>query len=358
MRLSGLDILRVIAGLALIVTHAAFWLAPFHFPATAWMFLDHVSIELFLVAMGFLVAQRLLALEQNVPILLSWVRSFFRLWPLFLLLLVANLMILPAQDSGPNWAMYLLFSQNLAWPHPQFFNEAWIVSTAMMVLLALPVLCRLLQRLGFSAGLVALIGLLLMTTVLRGWLVLGNDPAFDDGVRKTLITRLDLPVYAVLAAWLWVHRYEVIIRWRVILALLGTSMLVATGWVHFSVPLDQSDSARIFLFPLCDAAWLMLLPWVCALQVPERLSNALQVLASSAFAGLLTTITLLRVGSILGVPLHATSKLQGVLMLTSYLLLAGGVAIMAFLLVDRPLLALRDRWIPWPTEHAKPLADN
>ena len=358
MRLSGLDLMRIIAGLALMLAHAGFWLRPFDIPDALWMFIGHVSVELFLVAMGFLIAQRLLSVEGRVPILRSWARSAFRLWPLYLLLLLVNFLLLPASDAEPSWVPYLFLGQNFAWPHPHFFGEAWIVAAAMLVLLIVPVLCRLLQALGFSAGVVVLTGLLLMSTVLRGWLVLATNPSFDEGVRKILLTRLDLPVYAVLAAWLWVNRYEVIIRWRAILAVLGGCILGATAWLHLSIPLDQSIGARIFLFPLCDAAWLMLLPWVCALQVPARLARGMQVVASSAFAGLLTYITILRLASVLGLPLAATSKLQGVLMLSSFVLLASGVAILVTLVLDRPLLTLRDRWLPMPAEHAEPVSER
>lgn len=358
MRLSGLDLLRIIAGLALMVAHAGFWLAPFGIPDTVWIFVGHVSVEVFLVATGFLIAQHLFAAERRVPILRSWARSLFRLWPLYVLLLIVNLTMLPVADSRPDWIAYLFLSQNLVWPHPQLFGEAWIVAAAMLIVLLVPVLCRLLQPLRFAAGSVVVIGLLLMTTVLRGWLVLANDPTFDEGVRKILITRLDLPIYAVLAAWLWVHRYEVIIRWRAILASLGVCMLAATAWVHVSIPLDESTGARVFLFPLCDAAWLMLLPWVCALEVPARLANGLKILASSAFAGLLTYITILRAASALGLPLVATDKLQGLLMLSSFVLLATGVAILVSLLLDRPLLALRERWLPALPDHAVPVTER
>lgn len=358
MRLPGLDLLRLVAALALMLAHAGFWLAPFGIADSLWVFISQVCVDLFLVAMGFLVAQHLFAAEQKIPVLRSWARSVFRLWPLYAILFAVNVMLLRAGDPQPDWVSYLLLGQNLSWPHPGFFGEAWIVAAALLVLLVVPALARLLQPLGFGAGIVVLAGLLLMTTVLRGWLVLNDDPAFDEGVRKILIARLDLPIYAVLAAWLWVHRYEAIIRWRGILAGAGVAMLATTAWVHFSLNLDQSVAARVFLFPLCDAAWLMLLPWVSALQLPERLARGLQVLASSAFAGLLTYITILRAASAFGVPLLATSKLQGVLMVSSFVLLATGVAILVSLLLDRPLLTLRERWLPLRPDHAVAVTDR
>lgn len=358
MRLPGLDLLRILAALALMVVHAGFWLAPFGIRDAVWMLIGHVAVELFLVSMGFLVAQRLLSAEQKVPIVRNWVRSALRLWPLYALFLAFNLALVPADEPAPFWPAYLLFGQNLAWPHPHFFGEAWIVAAAAVILLVVPVLCRVLQSRTFAGGLLVLIGLLLTTSVIRGFLVSEGNPAFDEGVRKVLIARLDLPVYAVLAAWLWVHRYAVIIRWRSALALGGVAALVATAWIHLNVPLDQSIAARTFLFPLCDAAWLMLLPWVCSWQMPDRICKFARVLASSAYAGLLTHVTILRVIAAAGMPVMAASQQQGLLMLSSFLLLASGFAILIYHALDRPLLTLRERWLPVTPDHPARLAER
>ena len=355
MRLPGLDLLRIIAGLALMVCHAGFWLGPFGIPDTFWLFLGHIAVELFLVAMGFLVAQGLLAAEHDIGIARHWARSAFRLWPLYLILLALNLLLVPAEEARPPWLAYLFLTQNIASPHPSFFGEAWIVAAAAMMLLVTPVLCRLLRLQTFLAGIGILIGMLLMTTALRGLLVWAGDPSFDAGVRKILIARLDLPLYAVLAAWLWVHRYAVIIRWRGALAIFGVSMLIASAWIHLDVVLDHSIAARVFLIPLGDCAWLMLLPWVCSWQMPDRFSALFRGGADSAYAGLLTHVTILRLAAFGGLSLVARSPSQGVAMLLSFVLLASGVAILVQRVLDRPLLALRERWWPISPEHPVPV---
>lgn len=355
MRLPGLDLLRIVAGLALLVCHAGFWLGPFGIPDTVWMLIGHMAVELFLVSMGFLVAQRLLAAEQQVSIARSWARLAFRLWPLYALLLAFNLILAPQSESIAAWPSYVFLAQNFAWPHPHFFGEAWIVAAAALTLLVVSVLCWLLQSRTFANGMLVLIGLLLTTTALRGLLVWVGDPSSDEGVRKILISRLDLPIYAVLAAWIWVHRYAAIIQWRVVFGLLGAAALVTIALIYVNVTLDHSVAARVFLFPFCDAAWLMLLPWVCSLQMTERLSEGVRVVASSAYAGLLTHVTVLRVGASIGMPLLATSRLQGVLMLSSFVLLASGVAILTYLVLDRPWLTLRERWLPVSLEHSVPI---
>ena len=59
-RLAGLDLLRVVAGGALMVCHAGFWLAPFGWPDALWFMFGHVGVEAFLVTTTFLAARLLL----------------------------------------------------------------------------------------------------------------------------------------------------------------------------------------------------------------------------------------------------------------------------------------------------------
>jgi hypothetical protein len=273
------------------------------------------------------------------------------LWPLYLLFLLCNYALLPGDAATPHWARYLTLTQNLAWPHPDFFGEAWIVAAALLVAVVVPLVCRILHQGRFAAGLLCLLGLLLITLCLRGLLVWTENPPFDSGVRKILVARLDLPVYGVLAAWLWVHGYEFIMRWRGTLALIAVAMLAAIAWVHLVVPLDASLSARIFLFTLCDVAWLCLMPWVCSLDVADAIARPARIIAASAFAGLLTHVTALRLLHAKGVSLAAGSGMSGILMLLSVIVLAVGVALLVRLALDRPLVALRDRSLPRSAQH-------
>jgi peptidoglycan/LPS O-acetylase OafA/YrhL len=352
----GLDLLRIAAGLALVVCHAGFLLAAFAIPDTVWMLIGHVGVEFFLVSYGFLLAEQSLKSDRSISILRQWARAALRLLPLYLVFLLCNYALLPDGVPTPSWSAYLTLTQNLAWPHPPFFGEAWIVAAAFLVALVVPLVCRVLHQGRFAAGLLCLLGLLLLTLCLRGLVVWTENPAFDSGVRKILITRLDLPVYGVLAAWLWIHGYEFIMRWRGTLALIAVAMLVVTGWTHLHVALDTSMSARIFLFTLCDVAWLCLMPWVCSLDVADAIARPARIIASSAYAGLLTHVTVLRLLQARGVSFEAGDGWSGILMLLSVIVLAVGIALLVRLALDRPLIDLRDRRLPRNPQHPVPVA--
>lgn len=352
----GLDLLRLGAGLALIICHAGFWLSPFRLPDTIWMLLGHVGVELFLVSTGFLLARRAFAASHPESIWLNWMRALFRLWPLYAVLLVVNLLLLPADSAPPSWITYLGFAQNLGWPHPEFFGEAWIVAAAAMIMLIVPLFAKALHNRQFLTGMLCISAVLLAAHILRGLLVWQGDPVFDRGVRKILVLRLDLPFYGLLVAWLWTRRYAVLMRWRGTLAMVGLIMLLVIGWIHLAVPLDTSTPARIYLLPLCDLAWALVLPWACSAQVRGTAATLAEGLAISAFAGLLTHMTALRVGAAYGMSFAPSSASSGILTLLSYVLLATGIALLVCRLIDRPWIALRDRWLPLAADHSSPVA--
>ena len=357
-RMPGLDLLRLVAGLALMVCHAGFWLSPFRIPDTFWLLLGHIGVELFLVSTGFLLARRAFASKRPESIPRNWMRALFRLWPLYAILLAVNVVLSPASNTEAVWIAYLGFAQNFAWPHPDLFGEAWIVAAAAMIMLVVPVVARALHGRRFSVGLLYLGSLLLAAHALRGLLVWQGDPAFDLGVRKILIARLDLPFYGLLLAWMWTHRYAALVRWRGALAIAGLALLGLSTWAHLGVPLDTSMVARVYLLPLCDLAWMLLLPWACVLRVSHPLAVVAEGLAASAFAGLLTHMTALRIGASFGMSVEPASMPIGILMLVSYVLLATGLALLVCRLIDRPWLALRDRWLPLAPNHPGPVAER
>jgi peptidoglycan/LPS O-acetylase OafA/YrhL len=358
MRMPGLDLSRIVAGLALIVCHGGYWLAPFQFPDTLWMLLGHMGVELFLVSSGFLLAEHALRATPPPPVVQAWLKTLLRLWPLYAVFLFCNLALLPADAGRPPLIAYLTLTQNLAWPHPRFFGEAWIVTAAATVALTVTLVCRMLRHLGFRPGLLVIVGLLLAGHALRGLLVALGDPSFDEGVRKILIARLDLPFYGVLVAWLWIHRYEALMRWRGLLAMLSLCMLVATAAIHFTVPLDTSRAARILLFPLGDLTWAALLPWVCSIEMRDPIAKPLEVIAASAYSGLLTHMTLLRLADARGLSMTASEPATGVLLLLSYVLLSVGVALLVSLALDRNVLDFLGRRFSPAAQHGVPVAER
>ena len=358
-RLAGLDLLRVGAAISLMTCHAGFWLAWSGMPDTMWLFLGHAGIEAFLVVGGFLAACAVLRAGADASPLRSGLHTLLRLWPLYVLFVLVNLAFVGQFGvTHPSLPAYLALLQNLAWPHPAFFAEAWVVPVWLMACVLVAWIAARLRGVSFANGL-ALIGMLLavahLPRVVAVWL---GDPSFDLGLRKQVLMRLDLPLYALLAAWCWTRHRALLSRWRGVLALGGLAMLAASAVVHLVVPLDASRAARIGLLTLCDLGWACLLPWASALELPARLARVLATLASSAFAGLLSHMTLLRTLAWAGVPLVAASPVHGLLLLSGYLVLAGVVALLLWRGLDRPWRQWLDRRLATRPQHLPPVAER
>ncbi len=334
-RLAGLDLLRIAAGGALLVCHAGFWLAPFGWPDAVWFMLGHVGVEAFLVCTTFLVARRLLSGAASGPGR-AILHGMLRLWPLYAVFLVINLLLVAVGTLPSSWPAYFVLGQNLATPHPPFFGEAWIVAAVLLLATSVPLLCARLRRLAFAPGLAIIIGGILAGWVLRAVLVALRDPAFDEGVRKILALRLDLPFYGILLAWLEAHRPTPSGRLRWSLAVLGAIALAGVAFAYFVLPLDRSFAARVMLPGLCDFGWCLLLPWATTLRVPAWLGGPLAAIADAAYAGLLSHMTLLRVLILAGVPIAVTSHAQGMLRLAAYVVAAILLALLVSRCVDRP----------------------
>lgn len=358
MRYPGLDLIRTAAGLAVMIAHAAFWLAPFGLPDTVWLLLGHIGVEAFLVCTSFLLSLALLG-SAAPAMTRSWARAVLRLWPLYALLVLVNLAFVGLlAQPWPSLSAYLSLTQNLAWPHPPFFGEAWIVAAAMMVFIVVPLVCLGLRSCTFVAGCAWLIAAVIITIALRATLVSLGEPTFDLGVRKVLVMRLDLPLYGILLAWCWTHRRAPLLRYRALLAAVGAIALIATACCHLWSLLDDDTPMRIALLTVCDLGWALLVPWACATKVAARPARGLAILAGSAYAGLLTHMTLLRLGLWLGMPMQASGRVHGLAMLTLYVALATFVALLVRYGLDRPLLGWRDRLLPNPAQGLPPVAER
>ena len=149
---------------------------------------------------------------------------------------------------------YLTFTQNLLWPHPPFFGEAWSLSVEEVFYLLLPAAALGLMALTGSrkrAFLVAVVGIGAASFAARLFVVLVFDPTFDEGIRKIVLLRLDALMIGVLLA--------VACAERPTLSLLGTrpacwvALVAAAAAVvaWLMSPIDQLDAslaARTLLF--------------------------------------------------------------------------------------------------------------
>lgn len=341
------------AAVALLLSHGAPLLLPLGIPLAVHLLLGYYGVEVFVLICAFLLARELLG-EEAGRVARFWARRAWRWLPLYWLALALNLMLpSPSATRLPSIAPYVLLTQNLTTPHPAFFGEAWFIVLLAWFALLLPLLCVVLRRGTRRSGAAVLIVALCVAHALRMAFIQMDDATWHEGIRKTVLARLDLPLYGLAAAWLWPHGS----RYARELACAGWALIALTCWLYLTLPLDRGAWPRLTLFTLGDLGLLALLPWASALALPRAIGASMRTIASMAFVGCLTHLLLLRIALAAGANIQPTTVPAALTLFVVYVLAVVASSWLVWRALDRPWLALRERWLPAAAPHVSPVAE-
>jgi|CXWL01.1.fsa_nt_gi peptidoglycan/LPS O-acetylase OafA/YrhL len=319
-RLFGLDFLRALAILAVLLTHSTLvypfeqksW---FHIAATTG---GHLGVELFFVLSGFLIGSILLSLEpkfQKINILpFFWQRRWFRTIPNYLFFLFLYIIAtLAISKPLPNILSYITFTQNWLWPHPLFFDQAWSLAIEEWFYLLFPISLFIFYRLikSFNAAFLISTGIfIVLPSAIRINWAMGGLEGWNENFRTVMFVRLDAIMYGVLAAWVK-RNFPAIWKDRRFLFLITGAVILYTNWtITFSQNLNISFFAKTFYFsftslgiacilPVCDqwnnvvetpltkavrliALWSYSL-YLCNFLVVQALSNIMDIVGRSSY---------------------------------------------------------------------------
>lgn len=274
MRIFGLDVLRAMAICTVLHQHGYFffdqlvdrelWHAP--------VLVDGVT--LFFVLSGFLIGRILFKeqakgrLRNGSDLLRFWKRRWWRTLPAYflVLLIVISAALLNGYDM-PDWLWrYFFFLQNLAWPHPGFFGEAWSLCVEEWFYVLLPVTLLLIGRvepsLKRNAILLAIAVFILGPLALKHWRIMHSMELdkLDSHFRMIVLYRMDNLMIGVAAAWLALFKTSWWQRSRLIGLVAGVVLLVLIKLK--GVLLGHSASFEILaLHDLQSVGVLLCLPW-------------------------------------------------------------------------------------------------
>ena len=263
-RVFGLDLVRFLAVSLVLAAHAGdvFW--PVWQAPRLLETLGVCGVELFFVLSGFLIGGIIIDTIQRDSRWLAnfWLRRWMRTLPSYFVFLAVNVLLMQATyHRWPAFGSYTVFGQALFWPHPQFFNEAWSLAVEEVFYLLAPLLALAawpLARTRWHA-----LGLLAFTVVavaaLRYGYVRAYDPAFDAGVRKVTLIRLDAILYGVIAAY-GCRRWAVGTDMRRALAAGGIATAAVAIWMLASGRVDAEPWMRASFFALMSLGLAAALP--------------------------------------------------------------------------------------------------
>lgn len=274
-RIVGLDILRSIAILLVLLVHSSY-LLPHSLYVLQLTYLPRIDgVSIFFVLSGFLIGGILLKEVKGneefsfIQLKKFWIRRWFRTVPNYMLtmLLLIAFTILNSQELTTFSVKYLFFLQNFAKPQSYFFLESWSLTIEEWFYLLFPMLVYFINKINKNISKSLLISAViflvvpLILRIIKFECGIGIDD-YDMEFRKVLIFRLDSLMYGIIGAYVY-GNYSKIWEKAKIWGLIGGLLIIVllkinpSDWINFYKPL---------IFNYESIATLLLLPYLSRLK--------------------------------------------------------------------------------------------
>jgi peptidoglycan/LPS O-acetylase OafA/YrhL len=363
-RQPGLDLLRALAIVVVVVYHAA--LFGFKLPGRVDRF-GWIGVDLFFLLSGYLIGGQLLASRarnQRIKLGRFFTRRALRIMPAYFVVL-AIYFLLPAwreypEMSQPLWK-FLLSVQNIALHGGTAFSHAWSLAVEDQFYLALPFLLLFLYSRPRAAILVPCL-IVIGGIALRAFLAARNSSVdggvsfrgFQAWIYYPTWTRLDPLVFGVVLAAIERFRPS---WWQRLTDSAPWLWLPALGLIVYALYLGETENltvvACVWQFPLVAVGMAGML--VCV--VSPRLPLYQVAVPGAAFiASIAYSAYLIQKIAINGAEQFCTTRninLTSAPALFGVELCVYIAATILFLSIERPFLLLRRRFAP-PVKHGSP----
>lgn len=351
-RIFGLDLIRAIAIILVLLVHSGFMLNNTYFEGFPWVRLPD-GVDVFFVLSGFLIGSILLK-EIHHPtgfdsrrLARFWKRRWFRTLPNYYLILLANYLVVRYgiinEDIDQFSWHFLVFTQNLFHPFYGFFWESWSLSIEEWFYLLTPILILGLMRFikPQHAFLIATLVMILAPLIYR--ISIANPEVdyfwWDLRFRKTVVSRLDSIGYGLLAAWLfrsfpqWWHR----LRWQALV--LGCLLIVMLMQVNASHQSLYMQGPFLSLIPI---AVMLFLPAANAWRSAGGLiSRSVEHISKISYSMYLINLAL--VAEVIRDNFPPEGGMDGIMKYLVFWVVVITVSTLLYRFFEKPVMDLRDR---------------
>lgn len=366
-RIFGLDVLRCLAILMVLVEHGMLILKPV-VEYLDWMKLGgYWGVELFFVLSGFLIGGILLKNHEEQENFTTkslwkfWKRRWFRTLPNYYLILLLNLGFVFCGASVVGGATtiyweYFFFAQSVSSPHPSFFGEAWSLVVEEWFYLTFPLLLFGVNRLFVvvktkkNKFLMSILMLFVVVVAWRWTQVLAYNPHWDEGVRKVMVFRLDAILTGVLVAWGNYYYPLLLQQYKNILLLFSIGLLGLSFYGFYEGILGGGYASTSFYyktlyFNLTSIGFACCLPYANAVEQREGLSNLAKGITLVSIVSYSMYLLHLSVVWRLVVRLLQwnTSIWTAILFYGIYLFLTVFLSVLLYCFFEKPMMDWRDR---------------
>ncbi|NND10721.1 MAG: acyltransferase [Flavobacteriaceae bacterium] len=363
-RIFGLDIMRAVAILLVVFSHAIWILPQSKSLLTDLMSLAGVmGVEIFFVLSGFLIGRILYKLYVREDfnfkdIQYFWIRRWFRTLPNYYLILIVNIVLalFLGTDLPEHLGRYFLFLQNFTTEMPSFFGESWSLPIEEFAYIIGPLFLYLILFLRIKVSKRAMflfVTLLVIAIFIITKCVYNSNDTIKDMVfwnvnlKAMTIYRIDAIYYGVLAAWLSMVFPKNWSRFKWLFLMIGGVIFVG---MNIMITLKQifieshSFFWNVLYLPLNSIAIAFTLPLLSSIR-----SAAKPMLIPVTYISVISySMYLLHYSVVLRLmkqyfPSEGLSKFGTMSYVLIYFLLTIVLSYILYRLFERPMMDIRDK---------------
>lgn len=343
-RIFGLDLLRTIAILCVVVSHYA--------PSSKLVLGGLLGVELFFVLSGFLIGGILFrSINKDgcskTTLINFWKRRWLRTIPNYIFFLGYDTVstLITGSLSWKKWLYYPVFLQNFAWPTLPFFQVSWSLAIEEWFYLLYPLVMFssiFLFRKHIkkqSMELACAICFLILPVGIR-LLYFNYNP--DPWVRTIVICRLDAMMYGVILAWIQINR---VLLWNRLCnaKLMVLSLFVMLAGIYMNVADSFSITSIVFSYSVIPFATMLAIGPLYVLKVPDSLFKRITSYVSKvSYSAYLLHMPILVISiRVLGdgrLPIELKAVWRIILIVICFAL-----SYLPYLFVEQPFLRFRDK---------------
>ncbi len=284
----GLDLIRCLAILMVLVAHSlmAFYAIPSLKAIT--LYLGIIGVDLFFVLSGFLIGTILIKIHNKKDrttfkdVKSFWVRRWFRTLPNYFLFLLVYLLFFRIYSLYVPYyklPLYLVFLQNAFSTNAWFYGVCWSLSVEEWFYLLFPLGLLLFQHFILKNKqktiLYTIFCFLIACLSLRiGVALIHNTRGWDEGIRKQMPLRLDSIAIGVLAATIKHYNKNFWFNNKNKIILVGVGLFTILSTILYLTFLKNSSyNGNFFVntlyFTLMSMAIAMFIPYAYSLKAPS-----------------------------------------------------------------------------------------
>ena len=357
-RIYGLDILRCLAILFVVVGHGNYLLPEKYANYVRPIVMDGVSI--FFVLSGFLIGGILIrVLEKDGASFHSlwnfWSRRWFRTLPnYFLILTILTLLNLLFTEGFALRSIkrYFFFAQNLFTEHGDFFPEAWSLCVEEWFYLLVPLCIFIMSgslKVNYRKAILTTAFLIIAAVTTYRLYKFSNFPvdsvsAWDLNFRKQVSTRLDSLMFGVIGAYTAYFYQPAWFKFKNILFVLGICLAIM---FQISMIFNRSvvfgQYLCVYSFTLSSLSTLCLLPFLSSIKSGTgRVYRLITTISFISYSMYLINLSIVQYWILENLPL--SGKVGLVARYALYWFLTVSLSMALFRYYEMPMTRIRERF--------------